>query len=98
MQPSLIDFTGGFFSAIQIQIKTTFNLARLVALEAAKWKVKAYVRLQHPFYECKEKGAHDEKENPKPDGVVGTWWHETMRTLGAIEGCVLACLTFCKKC
>ncbi|GJE86959.1 nucleoside-diphosphate-sugar epimerase-like protein [Phanerochaete sordida] len=69
----------------QVQIKTTFNVARLVGLEAAKRKVQAYVRLQHPFYECKEKGSHDEKEDVKPDGVLGTWWHETLRMLASIE-------------
>ena len=43
------------------------------------------MRIQHPFYQCKESGAHDEKEEVKPEGVMGTWWHETLRTLGAIE-------------
>ena len=55
-------------------------------LEAAKRKVKSYVRLQMPWYECSEKGTHDEKEDPKPLGVLGTWWHETLRILGAIDG------------
>ena len=70
----------------QLQIGYTCNVARLVGLEAAKRKVKSYVRLQMPWYECSEKGTHDEKENPKPLGVLGTWWHETLRILGAIEG------------
>ena len=69
----------------QIQIGHTLKIARLVGLEAAKRKVKAYVRIQHPFYQCKESGSHDEKEEVKPEGVMGTWWHETLRTLGAIE-------------
>ena len=69
----------------QIQIGHTLKIARLVGLEAAKRAVKAYVRIQHPFYQCKESGAHDEKEEVKPEGVMGTWWHETLRTLGAIE-------------
>ena len=68
----------------QVQIKTTFNVARLVGLEAARRGVRAYVRLQHPFYECKEKGDHAESEDAKPDGVLGTWWHEALRGLGAI--------------
>lgn len=63
----------------------TFNVSRLVGLEAAKRKVKAYVRFQPPFYECKEKGSHDEKEDVKLDGVKGLWWHETLRMLAAIE-------------
>lgn len=73
-----------------VQINNTLRMARHVGLEAAKRGVTAYVRIMHPFYECKEKGTHDEKDDPKPDGIIGTWWHETMRTLGAIEGCVRA--------
>ena len=57
----------------------------MVGLEAAKRKVKAYVRIQHPFYQCKESGSHDEKEEVRPEGVLGTWWHEALRALGAIE-------------
>ena len=73
---------------IQVQIKNTFGVARLVGLEAARRKVKAYVRIQHPFYECKEKGKHDEKEDVKPDDVLGIWWHETLRMLASIDGYV----------
>ena len=69
----------------QIQIGHTFKIARQIGLEAAKRKVKAHVRIQHPFYNCKESGNHDEKADVKPEGVVGTWWHETLRALGAIE-------------
>ena len=72
----------------QVQIEKTFNIARILGLEAAKRKVKAYVRLQHPFYECKEKGSHDEKEDVKPDDVLGAWWHESLRALAAIDECV----------
>lgn len=69
----------------KVQITNTFGIARLLGLEAARRKVKAYVRVQHPYYECKEKGKHDEKEDVKPDGVCGTWWHETLRMLASIE-------------
>ncbi|PCH38678.1 hypothetical protein WOLCODRAFT_23505 [Wolfiporia cocos MD-104 SS10] len=69
-----------------VQIAHTLRVARLVGQEAARRGVAAYVRMMHPFYECKEKGAHDEKEDVRPDGVHGTWWHETLRTLGAIDG------------
>ena len=72
-------------TSTQIQIGHTFKVARLVALEAARRKVQAYVRIQHPFYNCKESGQHDEKAEVKPEGVVGTWWHETLRALGAIQ-------------
>ncbi|CCM03854.1 uncharacterized protein FIBRA_06003 [Fibroporia radiculosa] len=70
----------------KVQINNTLRVARLLGQEAARRGVQAYVRIMHPYYECKEKGAHDEKEDVKPDGVLGTWWHETLRTLGAIEG------------
>ena len=69
---------------LQVQITHTFKIARLIGLEAARRKVAAYVRIQHPFYNCKESGSHDEKEDVKPDGVMGTWWHEALRALGAI--------------
>ncbi|KAI0080603.1 hypothetical protein K474DRAFT_1657758 [Panus rudis PR-1116 ss-1] len=76
----------------KVQIINTFNVARQIGLEAAARNVKAYVRIQHPFYECKEKGKHDEKEDIKPDDVLGTWWHETLRALGAIENLNLVIL------
>ncbi|THH13609.1 hypothetical protein EW146_g6637 [Bondarzewia mesenterica] len=76
----------------KIQIGHTCNVARLIGTEAAKRKVKAYVRMQLPWYECPDKGTHDEKEDPKPLGVIGTWWHETLRILGAIEGLNLVIL------
>ncbi len=60
-------------------------MARLIGQEAARRNVKAYVRLQQPWYESPEKGSHDEKEDVKPYGVIGTWWHESLRILGAIE-------------
>lgn len=60
----------------------------MIGLEAAKRKVKAYIRLQLPFYETPSKGSHDEKVDIKPAGTIGTWWHETLRMLAAIEECV----------
>jgi len=68
-----------------IQINSTCHVARLIGLEAARRKVKAYIRVQHPFYETPSKGTHDEKEDPKPEGTAGIWWHETLRILAAIE-------------
>ncbi|THV07857.1 hypothetical protein K435DRAFT_772217 [Dendrothele bispora CBS 962.96] len=68
-----------------IQINTTCKISRSLALEAAKRKVKAYIRLQLPFYETSGKGTHDEKDDPQPEGTIGTWWHETLRMLSAIE-------------
>ena len=69
----------------QIHVNSTFNVSRLIGLEAAKHKVKAYVRAQPPFYMSSDKGSHDEKEDIKPVGLVGIWWHETLRALAAIE-------------
>lgn len=82
----------------KVQINNTLRVARHIGLEAARRGVAAYVRLMPPFYECKEKGTHDEKEDVKPDGVVGTWWHETLRTLGAIEGYVACDPHVCSAC
>ncbi|KAJ7043259.1 hypothetical protein C8F04DRAFT_1207716 [Mycena alexandri] len=83
----VFDFTGEvqFDRTEMIQIDRTCQVARMIAVEAAKRKVKAYVRLQHPFYETSAKGTHDEKEDIKPDGIAGTWWHETLRMLAAID-------------
>ncbi|KIL69580.1 hypothetical protein M378DRAFT_190009 [Amanita muscaria Koide BX008] len=81
------DFTGEVKSDRQEQIiiNSTCNVARLLGLEAAKRKIKAYIRIQQPFYETAKKGSHDEKEDIKPNGAIGTWWHETLRILGAID-------------
>lgn len=68
-----------------IQITTTCNVARLLGTEAAKRKVKAYVRLTLPYYKTADKGPFDEKQDPKPNGTCGTWWHETQRILANIE-------------
>ena len=70
-----------FDDTFQIQINATFNVARLLGLEAAKRKVKAYVRMQHPFFDT----SNNEKDDIKPTGSLGTWWHESMRVLASIE-------------
>lgn len=57
----------------------------MLGREAAKRKAKAYIRTQHPFYETQAKGTHDEKEDVKPVGTIGIWWHETLRVLASIE-------------
>ena len=73
----------------KVQINHTCHVARLIGEEAARRNVKAYVRLQQPWYET-DKGSHEEREEIKPQGVIGTWWHESLRILGAIEGCVMS--------
>ncbi|TFK25041.1 hypothetical protein FA15DRAFT_668917 [Coprinopsis marcescibilis] len=82
----VFDFTGEIRDdrTDVIQYDSTYCVARLLGLEAAKRKVKAYVRIQQPFYETSSKSG-DEKQDSKPVGSAGIWWHETLRGLGAIE-------------
>ncbi|KAG5650371.1 hypothetical protein H0H81_012458 [Sphagnurus paluster] len=70
-----------------IQINTTCKVARMIGLEAAKRKIKAYVRVQQPFYQTPSstKATHDESEDLTPVDTLGIWWHETLRMLAAIE-------------
>jgi hypothetical protein len=91
MVPANIGFgvVGRAYFVPQIQIDRTCKVARMIGLESAKRKVKSHIRLQHAFYETPSKGSHDEKEDVKPDGVVGIWWHETLRMLAAIEESVV---------
>ncbi|KAF5386875.1 hypothetical protein D9615_001683 [Tricholomella constricta] len=92
----VFDFTGEVRHdrTEMIQINTTCNLARLIGLEAAKRKTKAYVRVQQPFYDtsASSKATHTEKEDVKPVDTLGTWWHETLRMLAAIENLNLVIL------
>ncbi|KAJ3515965.1 hypothetical protein NLJ89_g1421 [Agrocybe chaxingu] len=83
----VFDFTGEvrYDRSELIQINTTFGVARLLGLEAAKRKVKAYVRIQHPFYETSSKIAALEKDDIKPAETLGIWWHETLRMLASIQ-------------
>ncbi|CAE6432678.1 unnamed protein product [Rhizoctonia solani] len=76
-----------------VQIDFTATIAHLIGTEAARRKVKAYVRLTLPFYDTSpEKVIHEEKDKIKPLGVRGTWWHETLRILASIEGLNLVIL------
>jgi len=69
----------------KIQINATANVALMIGTEAAKRDVKAYVRLQLPFYDTGKKIA-TEKDDVKPfDGPIGVWWHEALRMLAGIE-------------
>jgi hypothetical protein len=74
-----------FIVVDQIQINNTFTVARILALEAAKRNIKSYVRIQHPFYETSSKQPATEKDDIKPVDTIGIWWHETLRSLAAIE-------------
>lgn len=68
----------------KIIVSGTCETARLIATEAARRNVKAYVRLQHPFYTTGSSPAQ-EKDDIKPEGKYGTWWHETLRIVGSIK-------------
>ncbi|KAF9567629.1 hypothetical protein CPC08DRAFT_680950 [Agrocybe pediades] len=83
----VFDFTGEVRNdrSELIQIGTTFVIARLLGLEAAKRKVKAYVRVQHPFYETSAKHPVAETEDVKPAETMGIWWHESLRVLASIQ-------------
>ncbi|KAG8865310.1 hypothetical protein FRB96_000200 [Tulasnella sp. 330] len=87
----VFDCTGDitFDRASEIQKDQTAKLAYSLGLEAARRKVAAYVRLTHPFYETEKKPV-DEKEDVKPLGTRGVWWHEAMRMLGGIPNLNLA--------
>jgi len=91
----VFDFSGEMRHdrAETIHINFTFNVSRLIGHEAAKLKVKAYVRAQPPFYTSSGGGSH-EKEDLKPNGTVGIWWHETLRALAAIEDLNLIILRY----
>ncbi|KDR81431.1 hypothetical protein GALMADRAFT_206951 [Galerina marginata CBS 339.88] len=83
----VFDFTGEVRNdrSELIQINTTFAIARLLGLEAAKRKVKAYIRIQQPFYETSAKHAALETDDVKPAEAMGIWWHESIRMLASIE-------------
>lgn len=63
--------------------------------EAAKRGVKAYVRIQHPFYETSSKHPAVEKDDIKPTDTIGIWWHESLRMLASIEKYVTHLLSPC---
>lgn len=79
--------------AEQYHAVNTATIAYYLGLEAAKRNVAAYVRVQPPYYECsaekRDKAAHSEKDNLKPEGTRGHWHHEALRLLGAMKECAL---------
>ncbi|KAJ3572809.1 hypothetical protein NP233_g2838 [Leucocoprinus birnbaumii] len=90
----VFDYTGEVWTdrSQEILINFTCHTAKLIGEEAAKQKVKAYVRIHQPYYKTSGKGPQDEKSDVEPWGAVGTWWHETLRILGAIDGLNLVVL------
>lgn len=81
----------------QIIVNLTCLTAKLIGEEAARHKVKAYVRIHQPYYKTIGKGPQDEKGEIEPWGTIGIWWHETIRILAAIEGSVSLLLIGGKK-
>lgn len=83
----VFDFTGEVWTdrSEEIVISFTCRIAKLVAEEAARQKVKAYVRVHQPYYKTLGKSPQDEKGGIEPWGAIGLWWHETLRILGAIK-------------
>ncbi|KAG8932170.1 hypothetical protein FRC03_005359 [Tulasnella sp. 419] len=76
-----------------IQRDNTAKVAYYIGTEAARRGVAAYVRLTMPYYETSlEKKLSDEKDNPKPQGVRGAWWHEALRMLAGIQNLNLVIL------
>lgn len=68
----------------KIQRDHTAKLSYAIGLEAAKRNVKAYVRTIGPYYESSNDKPAEEKEELKPRGVRGQWWHEGLRMLAGI--------------
>ncbi|KAG8899046.1 hypothetical protein FRB99_006963 [Tulasnella sp. 403] len=76
----------------EIQRDHTAKLAYSLGQEAARRNVKAYVRVTGPYYDFPNDKKADEKENPKPKGVRGVWWHAALRMLAGIENLNLVIL------
>lgn len=68
----------------EIQRDHTAKLSYAIGLEAARRNVKAYVRIVGPYYESSNDKPAEEKEELKPRGVRGQWWHEGLRMLAGI--------------
>lgn len=76
----------------QVHIDQTAIPAFLLGQEAAKRKVKAYVRITAPYYQTSlEKTTHDEGDVLKPSDPVGTWYHEALRILANFKEYDLPC-------
>lgn len=72
--------------------ETTSDLAKNCGLAAVKSRIKAYVRLTHPFYHTHLEGEVNGEGDPVvPDGSRGYWWHESLRALASIPEWVLRC-------
>ena len=94
----IIDATGEvpYDRPAQIQVNQTLKIALSIAhaalapSSAATVDLKAYIKPIYPFYD--HSGSSDssvrkeaDEAGWKPLGVRGTWWHETLRALGAID-------------
>jgi len=82
----IFDCTGDttFDRPDEVQRDSTAKLAYAVGLEAAKRKVAAYVRLTGPYYDTPNDKKTEEKDDLKPKGTRGVWWHEALRLLAGV--------------
>ena len=69
----------------QFHAEHTTLIAYNIGVEAAKRKIKAYIRVQNPYYDCAEKTKHPESAKLQPSGARGIWWHEALRLLASIK-------------
>ena len=94
----IIDATGEILydRPVQVQINQTLKVALSIAhaalapSSAATVDLKAYIKPTYPFYDhssSSDSGLVEANESGwKPLGIRGTWWHETLRALGDIDG------------
>jgi hypothetical protein len=79
----------------EVQISQTLKVSSLIANEAAKRQIKAYLRFLPSFYKTADPNAKYVEQDPegwKPMGTRGVWWHETIRTIGSIPNLPLVVL------
>ena len=57
----------------------------MLGREAAKRKIKAYIRIAMATYDTPETGPHNEKQKQIPKGIPGIWYHESFRALANME-------------
>lgn len=83
-KPPLASATNHATFSPQVYYETTSDLSKSCGLAAVKSRVKAYVRLTHPFYAHLDGQVNSEADQIVPDGPRGYWWHESLRALACI--------------
>lgn len=86
-------FLASVASAPQFLLERTTKLASLLGREAARRKVRAYIRDVPPFLTIEPKeDAAKEGDVAKPKTARAYWWYEASRALADIEGLNLVLL------